>query len=152
MDTKICVACKQEKILTEFYTHKRSPKGRTSRCKECKKKYLSQPEHLETRRNWIKNKKDNNPAYKLIHNLGTRVRTILRGTKTDRTIEFLGCSSKEWVVYLEKQFNSNMNWENYGTYWEVDHIVPLSKGGSFHYTNTQPLSVTENRSKGNRVE
>ena len=152
MDTKVCVACNQEKVLTEFYTHKRSPKGRTSRCKECKKNYLSQPEHLEKRRNWKKNYLNTNPAHRLIHSLGVRISVILKNKKIDRTIEFLGCSPKEWVVYLEKQFDSNMNWENYGTYWEVDHIVPLSKGGSFHYTNTQPLSVTENRSKGNRVE
>ena len=41
-----------------------------------------------------------------------------------------------------------MNWDNYGSYWEIDHIKPLSKGGSFHYTNTQPLTVKENRRKG----
>ena len=21
-----------------------------------------------------------------------------------------------------------MNWDNYGTYWEIDHIVPITKG------------------------
>ena len=44
-----------------------------------------------------------------------------------------------------------MNWGNYGTYWEIDHTFPLSKGGSFHYTNTQPLTIEENRSKGNKI-
>jgi 5-methylcytosine-specific restriction endonuclease McrA len=46
-----------------------------------------------------------------------------------------------------------MSWDNYGRdgYWEIYHIMPISKGGSFHYTNTQPLSITENQKKGNRL-
>jgi hypothetical protein len=35
-----------------------------------------------------------------------------------------------------------MNCENYGEVWEVDHIIPLSKEGSFNYKNTQPLFKT----------
>ena len=45
-----------------------------------------------------------------------------------------------------------MSWENYGIYWEIDHIKPLSKGGSFHYKNTQPLTIPANRSKSNKYE
>lgn len=26
--------------------------------------------------------------------------------------------------HLESQFTSEMNWDNYGTYWEIDHIIP----------------------------
>ena len=44
-----------------------------------------------------------------------------------------------------------MNWDNYGTYWEIDHSIPLSKGGSFHYTNTSPMAISENRSKGSKL-
>jgi len=46
-----------------------------------------------------------------------------------------------------------MSWDNYGRdeYWEIDHIIPISKGGSFHYTNTQPLSIEENQKKGNKL-
>ena len=44
-----------------------------------------------------------------------------------------------------------MNWNNYGTYWEIDHIYPISKGGSFHYINTQPLTVLENQVKSNKI-
>lgn len=34
--------------------------------------------------------------------------------------------------------------------YEVDHIVPLSKGGLHHEDNLQYLTITENRTKGNR--
>ena len=58
------------------------------------------------------------------------------------SIEYLGCSWDVFYKHIEKQFLPEMNWENYGKIWEVDHIKPLSKGGSFHYTNTQPLFKT----------
>ena len=35
--------------------------------------------------------------------------------------------------------------------YEVDHIVPLSKGGLHHQDNLQYLTVTENRTKGARL-
>jgi len=35
--------------------------------------------------------------------------------------------------------------------YEVDHIIPLSKGGLHHEENLQYLTITENRSKGNRL-
>jgi hypothetical protein len=49
-----------------------------------------------------------------------------------------------------------MNWNNYGTYWNIDHVIPLNYnkptyeeiGARLHYTNTQPLEVSKNRKKG----
>ena len=49
-----------------------------------------------------------------------------------------------------------MSWDNYGTYWEIDHIKELYKFDltqytqqmeAFNFTNTQPLTITENRKK-----
>jgi 5-methylcytosine-specific restriction endonuclease McrA len=34
--------------------------------------------------------------------------------------------------------------------YEVDHIIPLSKGGKHHQDNLQYLTKDENRKKGNR--
>ena len=75
----------------------------------------------------------------------------LNENKKYSTEHYLGCDIENYKLYLEKQFTKKMGWNNYGTYWEIDHIIPLSKGGSFHYTNTQPLTVTENRQKSNKL-
>ena len=35
--------------------------------------------------------------------------------------------------------------------YEVDHIIPLSKGGKHHEDNLQYLTISENRRKNNRI-
>tara|TARA_R110002074_G_scaffold361651_1_gene534688 strand:+ start:139 stop:648 length:510 start_codon:yes stop_codon:yes gene_type:complete len=94
------------------------------------------------------NKYANDVEYKLINNVRNRIYKALKENKTKRSIEYLGCSIKHYKTYLQQQFDEVMTWDNYGTHWEIDHIHPLSKGGSFHYTNTQPLTIKENRRKG----
>lgn len=36
--------------------------------------------------------------------------------------------------------------------YEVDHIIPISKGGLHHQDNLQYLTITENRSKSNKLD
>ena len=35
--------------------------------------------------------------------------------------------------------------------WEIDHIMPLDKGGTDDLSNLQPLFWENNRSKGNKI-
>jgi hypothetical protein len=53
-----------------------------------------------------------------------------------------------------------MSWSNHGTIWEIDHIKPVSsfdltdedqQKQCFHYTNLQPLTKKENRTKSNKL-
>jgi hypothetical protein len=74
--------------------------------------------------------------------------------KCKRTTEILGCSFEEFRTHIESKFNENMCWDNYGPYWEFDHIIQLATSKSEedllklnHYTNFQPLEVEKNRSK-----
>jgi len=59
-------------------------------------------------------------------------------------------------IHLEADFTPSMSWENYGSYWEIDHIVPLSHfdekdpnsvRDAWHFSNLQPLEKSLNRSK-----
>ena len=74
-----------------------------------------------------------------------------------KTQEILGCSFEEFKIYLEEQFDENMNWDNQGSYWHMDHKKPISLAMTEeevyelnHYTNFQPLYWEDNLSKGNK--
>ena len=106
----------------------------------------------EYKRQWAQSQRQNNIQYRLKENIRSRINLALKN-KSNSSEELLGCPIEEYIVYLEQHFNQNMTWENYGKdkYWEIDHIQPLSKEGSFHYTNTRPYPISENRSKGNKI-
>ena len=138
----------KDKIRKQHKQYKDSKKEKT---KEYNKKYWE-----DNRQRIQENKKtffQNNPEASLTQKQRIQVqKQISRGIRfITSTIKYLGCTFNEYSEYLENQFDENMSWENYGIYWEIDHIHPISKGGSFHYTNTQPLTITENREKGNKV-
>jgi hypothetical protein len=114
-------------------------------------------ENKEKVRKYHKNTLANNPSLKIANNTRTRMYQVLKGiNKSESTIELLGCSIKEYIVYLERKFDESMNWDNYGIYWEIDHIKelykfnlldPIQQKEAFHFSNTQPLSVIENQRK-----
>lgn len=124
--------------------------------KEKNAKYL--PRRLELR----KIRRASNPVEKLKDACRTRTRWALSLAgvqKHDHTFDLIGCTPNELKAHLESKFNRMMNWDNYGTYWEIDHIVAVSKFNlekeeelfkAFHYTNCQPLEVPLNRSKWTR--
>lgn len=57
-------------------------------------------------------------------NMKKRIKEMLAGINT--SVPRLGFSRAEFVTHMEKQFTKEMTWENYGSYWHIDHIIPLS--------------------------
>ena len=75
-------------------------------------------------------------------------KALERGSKSGKSLELLGCTIPELKSYLEARFLPTMTWENYGTLWHIDHIIPCASYNlvdpeqqkkCFHYTNLQPL-------------
>jgi hypothetical protein len=141
--------------------HQENNPGINSKYWENFKKNGDIEQHKLRVKEWNKDNKDrinylnrerrkNNPSIRLQDSVSSTINRYLK-EKTKKTNEYLGCTYEEYALYLEKQFDNKMNWGNYGKYWEIDHIHPLSKGGSFHYTNTRPLPIIENRSKGSKI-
>lgn len=91
----------------------------------------------------------------------TRIYCVLKGIKKSaRTTILLGCSIEQLRTHLASRFKRGMNWNNYGTAWHIDHIIPchsfdLSKEHDqrkcFHYSNLQPLWSKDNLSKAKRI-
>jgi 5-methylcytosine-specific restriction endonuclease McrA len=156
---RVCPKCNIEKLLEtkNFYKDKNNSEGFQYTCKDCHKSHYKRKAWKLTEEsrirdnNYRKKRYKEDPIYRLKVQLINRVNQYLKKGNNDSTIDFLGCSVSEYKEYLENQFTENMTWSNQGSYWEIDHTIPLSKGGSFHYTNTTPMTVTENRKKGNNV-
>lgn len=116
----------------------------------------------ELYREWNRTKYHTDLGFKLRHVTASRISQALKTYQTlkkDRTIEYLGCTMDEYTQYLEQMFTSDMSWDNYGEYWEIDHIKPIDAFDlndeaqlyeAFKYTNTQPLKKEDNREKSNR--
>lgn len=104
---------------------------------------------------------------KQLLNIQFRIKKLLRGrlyqaiTKKNKiisSIDMLGCSVKDFVLFIASKFKDGMSWENYGK-WHIDHIRPCSsfdladiaqQRECFNYTNLQPLWANENRAKGKK--
>ncbi len=102
-----------------------------------------------------------NPSFRLRRNLSIRIsKAIAKNVKKcAKTAEILGCSLDSFRMYLESLFQTGMSWENYGSVWHIDHIVPcaifdLSKPSHqkrcFHFSNLQPLFAEENLLKSDK--
>jgi hypothetical protein len=121
---------------------------------------------------WLRAWKDANPDYeknrrkedvefKLLGNYRCRVYSAVLGIgKEETTRALIGCSTKEWLFWLESLFYGDMTVDNYGKVWNVDHVVPLKSFDlsdpeqvkkAFHYTNTQPLTVADNLAKSSKI-
>jgi hypothetical protein len=170
MGTKKCTKCQVNKEKTEYYKHKNGKDGLNPVCKVCWKlenkifeknkprtKYrktryeVKKPEIIKAQVKYQKKRYNDNVEFKLITLTRGRLNHYLKGThKAESTKAILGINLTEYKEYLESKFSEGMSWNNLGE-WEIDHILPVSKGGSFHYTNTQPLWKSENRKKSNKT-
>jgi len=110
----------------------------------------------------IYKKRKQNPLFSIINNLRSRMSHLIKRNnfiKNQKFFEYLGCSLSDFKLYLEAQFDENMSWDNYGSYWHIDHIKPISlavcKDELYklnHYLNLQPLKAIDNRKKGNNYD
>jgi hypothetical protein len=81
--------------------------------------------------------------------------------KKGHVLELLCMSAPDFSAYIAAKFDEGMNWGNYGTVWVYDHIRPIASfdlsdpeqmKACFHYSNYQPLSVSDNLSKGAKLD
>ncbi len=119
----------------------------------------------KTKNIWKKNRRLENPLYKLKDNLSSLTYQAFKSNgyiKDSKTEQILGCSYEELKNYIESKFEPWMTWGNYGLpkdniyelnkTWDIDHKTPLSSAKSeeeliklCHYINLQPLCSYTNR-------
>jgi hypothetical protein len=123
-----------------------------------------------------RNKRKNNPAWKLRKYLSSKVTRALKSNGSCKQMSFLKFvpyTMDEFKLYLKSKFETWMTWENHGPYkretwndndqstwtWSIDHIIPQS---TLPYTsmeddnfklcwslnNLRPLSSKQNLLEG----
>jgi hypothetical protein len=135
--------------------------------KEFRKKYNEEnKEKIQKRlKAYRKEKIKTDPSYKLSSIMSNGIWSALNVKNSSKKgsgwEKLLGYSRDDLRLHLESKFTPEMTWENYGSYWHIDHIVPKSW---FNYScaedeafkvcwglaNLQPLPAKENLSKNNR--
>jgi hypothetical protein len=73
-------------------------------------------------------------------------------TKDSNTALIIGIEWSEFKQHIGFKFDENMNWNNHGVYWNMDHIIPIKYATTpdeviwlNHYTNFQPMEKHENQ-------
>ncbi len=130
-------------------------KKNPDRVRETKYRWIrNNPEKaVAFRRAWYK-KRYADPFYRLERNLrGRLTHTVSSKRKCATTEALLGCSIEDFCIYIESKFEPGMTWENYGSVWQLDHIMPCAifdfsnpehQKRCFHFSNIQPLFSKDN--------
>jgi hypothetical protein len=117
----------------------------------------------ESRIKSIKKRKSNDPGYRVQCNLRHRLKEIMGKVKkggTDHRNNLTGCSTRQLADHLESTFKRGMTWDNYGTRWHVDHILPCASfdhtdpkqvAQCWHWTNLRALDAQKNMDKSDKI-
>jgi hypothetical protein len=142
-----CEKCQEEKTLNKFSKLKKFYKKKI--CISCYPKFLS-----EQKTEWCKKEHNTNMNYIIKKSLAARLRTVL--VKEDSTMNYIGCNIQYIREWFEYNFTNEMNWDNYGSYWSIDHIIPVCKFNllledekykCWNWSNMMPVTIKYNSSK-----
>jgi hypothetical protein len=101
---------------------------------------------------------------RLNNNMASSIRHSIGIAKNNQKWESLvGYTVDRLKAHIENLFTPKMNWENWGTFWELDHKIPISVHNysspedidfkkCWALSNLQPLERIKNRKKHNKLE
>lgn len=157
------------KCLVLINTYNKTTKNLGSYCDSCTRVYAKayrkqyyalntqkiKTDVSKTRSYYLAKIREQNPIFKEGYNVRSRIRRMLKVDRATKKLEkIIGCSKNEFKTHISSQFKSGMSWDNYGE-WHLDHIKPTSSAKTreelyelFHYSNTQPLWASDNKTKG----
>jgi len=151
INTKMRIYRKNNRERIKILQHKSYCKNKKKVIEKSKIYQSNNKEKIRKRNN---KRYKNEPLFKLKKAIRNSIGSSFRKRKfrkTSKTVNILGCAFDDFKIYIQNLFDANMNWDNYGTYWVLDHIEPLSRGRNYgeivalnHYTNIQPLEKITN--------
>lgn len=125
--------------------------------------YRQTSEYKEKRRERKKRRRQNDPIFRLRENISNAVNKAIQNGKSSKAgqsiLKYLEYTIDDLKNHIEAQFDENMTWKNYGSYWQLDHIIPQSdllyssmEEENFKVCwalpNLRPLEASQNSSDG----
>jgi hypothetical protein len=72
-------------------------------------------------------RRESDPHYRAAKSLRLRMRLALKNRqRRGSIITLIGCSIGHLIAHLSSMFEEGMSWGNYGTYWDIDHTMPMA--------------------------
>jgi hypothetical protein len=119
-------------------------------------------EHREQSRQYERDRYQNDVQYRLKKILRTRLFKTIKGLKSSKSmLSLIGFDITAFREWIEFQLGGTLfTWDNYGTTWDIDHVVPCSsfdltdhtaKQTCFKWSNMRPLGKAQNYTKSNKI-
>lgn len=158
---------KNHHLRTLENRHKRWEIAPETRLRDRAKTKLWETQNPDRKRAYIRKstakRKIIDPGFRVQCNMRNRLKDFIGsardgGTKSIRAL--IGCSTIQLAQHLEAGFTKRMRWDNYGTYWHVDHILPCASfdhtdakqvAQCWHWTNLRPLEASKNMEKSDTI-
>lgn len=100
------------------------------------------------------------PGFRVRKRLSKRLSELIGGMGGGSILQYVGCTQDELRCHIESQFKRGMTWENYGTHWHIDHIIPCAAFDHtdrnqvlqcWHWSNLRPLEAKKNIAKRDKI-
>lgn len=173
---KKCCLCKETSESINFTKNKSGILGLSAMCKHCIKKKNKEYYAVEKNRTRqikaTKEWQEKNPQKvkdsvslnkkkqynRLRSKYSKRMHKLLFDRKQglDEIDTLIGCSPNSYKIYISSLLLSGMTWENYGSYWCIDHFIPIRAFNitdrkeaekAYHYLNSAPMTISRNSQK-----
>lgn len=178
---KICNVCKKLKLLSDYYKN-------MNKCKKCHIDYVQQnyqnnrenklqyqkeyyenvgkenrknkiEEYREYQKDYQNNRYNTDLNFRLRKIISSQFHNALKSNNS--SLKYLNMEIETFKEWIEFQFYDGMNWDNYGSHWEIDHTIPVSSFDlnfkkeiyrCFNWKNLRPLRKDKNRLKSNKID
>lgn len=141
--------------VREALRERASVNNKTDAHKKARDKYNAKFSTKKKKADYEKRRKREDPSYKIKIILRRRLYNLItsKNLKEFSSLDLLSCSLEFFKKHIESQFEEGMSWDNYGSYWHLDHIVPCAYFNlsdpkqqkiCFNWRNFQPLKKEEN--------
>lgn len=107
---------------------------------------------------YLRERRKSNVNYKISITCRNKIKKLIKHKY--RSSELIGCSTNLLLEWLKSNFTEGMTFENHGTFWHIDHVIPCIKFNMtniddtkkcFNWVNLQPLKAKANLSKKDKI-